>query len=75
MLEIEDDVLGERICVCVVPADPEKPPTLLGLKRFLRERGVSTLLIPDRLELAERLPLTAVGKVDKKALALEIAAR
>lgn len=75
VIGLPDDVLGERICVCVVPADPEKPPTLLGLKRFLRERGVSTLLIPDRLELAERLPLTAVGKVDKKALALEIAAR
>jgi 2,3-dihydroxybenzoate-AMP ligase len=69
---LPDETLGERICVCVVPADA--PPNLRALRRFLRERGVSTLLIPDRLELTDRLPLTAVGKVDKKALAGRYAA-
>ena len=69
---VPDALLGERICVCVVPADA--PPSLPALRRFLRERGVSTLLIPDRLELTDRLPLTAVGKVDKKALAGRYAA-
>jgi 2,3-dihydroxybenzoate-AMP ligase len=68
VIGLPDDTLGERVCVCVVPADTAKPPTLLALKRFLRERGVSTLLVPDRLEITDRLPLTAVGKVDKKAL-------
>lgn len=63
---VPDATLGERICVCVVPGDA--PPSLPALRRFLRERGVSTLLIPDRLERIDRLPLTAVGKVDKKAL-------
>lgn len=63
---VPDATLGERICVCVVPG--ESPPTLPALRRFLRQRGVSTLLIPDRLELIDQLPLTAVGKVDKKVL-------
>jgi non-ribosomal peptide synthetase component E (peptide arylation enzyme) len=34
---------------------------------------VSTLLAPDRVEVIDRLPLTAVGKVDKKALARRFA--
>jgi 2,3-dihydroxybenzoate-AMP ligase len=72
VIGLPDETLGERICVCVVPA--EAPPNLRALRRFLTERGVSTLLSPDRLELTDRLPLTAVGKVDKKALAGRYAA-
>jgi 2,3-dihydroxybenzoate-AMP ligase len=75
VIGLPDDTLGERVCVCVVPADTAGPPTLLALKRFLRERGVSTLLMPDRLEVTGRLPLTAVGKVDKKALVRRYAGR
>jgi non-ribosomal peptide synthetase component E (peptide arylation enzyme) len=49
-----------------VPGD--EPPSLPALRRYLRRRGVSTLLTPDQLELTDQLPLTAIGKVDKQAL-------
>ncbi|MEW2547318.1 AMP-binding protein [Streptomyces sp. NPDC047002] len=71
VIGVSDEALGERVCVCVVPDGT--PPTLRALKRFLRERGASTLLAPDRLEILDDLPLTAIGKVDKKALAARYA--
>jgi len=60
---------GERICVIVVPAG--EPPTLHELRSFLTARGVAAFKLPDRIETATDLPLTAVGKVDKRALVRE----
>ncbi|MCL0268756.1 hypothetical protein M2T75_36090, partial [Klebsiella pneumoniae] len=36
--------------------------------RFLREQGVAEFKLPDRVECVAALPLTPVGKVDKKQL-------
>ena len=66
VIGLPDETFGERICVCVVAGD--EPPSLRKLKQFLQQRGVSALLTPDRLEFLTDLPLTAIGKVDKKAL-------
>ncbi|MCF7549504.1 (2,3-dihydroxybenzoyl)adenylate synthase [Pseudonocardia sp. WMMC193] len=65
-----DDDLGETVCAAVVlrPATP-RPPKLKELKAYLRERGLARFKHPDRLLLVDTLPLTGVGKVDKKALA------
>ncbi|MFG2910081.1 (2,3-dihydroxybenzoyl)adenylate synthase [Kitasatospora sp. NPDC048286] len=61
-------LMGEQTCACVVPVDPERAPTLRELQAALRERGLAAYKLPDRLMVLPALPLTAIGKVDKKAL-------
>ncbi|MFE5718728.1 (2,3-dihydroxybenzoyl)adenylate synthase [Streptomyces erythrochromogenes] len=58
---------GERICVVVVPAG-DAVPKLQELRAFLLERGVASFKLPDRVEGADDLPLTAIGKIDKRSL-------
>ncbi|HVN25695.1 MAG TPA: AMP-binding protein [Syntrophorhabdales bacterium] len=66
-----DKILGERICAYIIPSVGKKP-TLQEIVLFLKGRGASVLQLPERLELVEELPLTKVGKVDKKALRADI---
>ncbi|MCZ9344121.1 2,3-dihydroxybenzoate-AMP ligase, partial [Streptomyces sp. TRM76130] len=60
--------LGEQTCVCVVPREAERPPTLSEVRDGLRDRGIAPYKLPDRLVVLDRMPLTAVGKIDKSAL-------
>ncbi|MFI8830178.1 (2,3-dihydroxybenzoyl)adenylate synthase [Streptomyces afghaniensis] len=63
-----DDLLGERTCAFVVPAPGATAPDRNEAAAFLRERGLAPYKIPDRVEALDALPVTAVGKTDKKAL-------
>ncbi|MGE2834987.1 (2,3-dihydroxybenzoyl)adenylate synthase [Mycobacterium sp. SMC-4] len=63
---LPDEYLGEKICAAVVFRG--KPITLAELNAFLDERGASTHARPDVLVAVPSLPMTAVGKVDKKQL-------
>ncbi|GAA5065957.1 (2,3-dihydroxybenzoyl)adenylate synthase [Nocardia callitridis] len=63
---LPDDALGETVCAVLV-VDGELP-TLAAIKAFLTERGLATYKLPDLLRRAQSLPVTAVGKIDKKAL-------
>jgi non-ribosomal peptide synthetase component E (peptide arylation enzyme) len=67
-----DARLGERICAYVQPLPGEKI-TFEQLISFLEEEGASKMLLPERLELLEELPLTPMQKVDKQALRQNIA--
>ena len=69
-----DRALGERTCVYVVRRDNAQV-TLEDLKRSLHERGVAKYKWPERLELVDELPITNVGKIDKRALREDIIAR
>ncbi|MFD5751121.1 (2,3-dihydroxybenzoyl)adenylate synthase [Streptomyces sp. NPDC127033] len=62
-----DEFLGERTCAFLVPAG--KPPTLPEIKDALDARGLAAYKLPDRIELLAELPLTGLGKTDKKLLA------
>jgi non-ribosomal peptide synthetase component E (peptide arylation enzyme) len=53
--------------VCVVP-QPGSHPTLAHIRAYFEECGVAAFKHPDELRLAPALPLTAVGKVDRKQL-------
>jgi len=66
-----DKILGERICAYVVPA-PGVKPKLEEVVAFLKSKGASVLQCPERLETIEELPMTKVGKVDKKGLREDI---
>jgi acyl-CoA synthetase (AMP-forming)/AMP-acid ligase II len=64
---IPDDVMGERGVAVVVPASPDRPPSLDELCEHLRGR-IATYKLPESLRVVERLPLTPMQKVDRRAL-------
>ncbi|MEO8816344.1 MAG: AMP-binding protein [Mycobacterium sp.] len=67
---LPDDYLGERVCVAAVFAGP--PVDLAELNGYLAGRGVATHTRCDVLVALPVLPVTSVGKVDKKTLAAQI---
>ena len=69
---IADDVLGEKVCAALVVES--SMPSLPEIKVFLTGRGLAAYKLPDALFQAEKLPVTAVGKIDKRALAALIGA-
>jgi 2,3-dihydroxybenzoate-AMP ligase len=73
VVAMPDPVLGERPCAFVVPR-PGATLTLGELQRYLLEdRRIAKFKVPERLELRDRFPMTAVGKISKKALRDEAA--
>lgn len=71
---IPDDDLGEAVCAVIVPAPGATPPKRRHLRTFLTERGLARFMSPDRVVVRDDLPLTAVGKIDKRALGALLAA-
>jgi mycobactin salicyl-AMP ligase len=66
VIGLPDPVLGEKVCaVLVVDGDV---PALAQIKAFLSDRGLAQFKLPDVLRRADTLPVTSVGKIDKKAL-------
>lgn len=69
-----DLVMGERVCAYVVPK-PGQIFTFEEMVSFLREKGIASFKLPERLEVMDRLPLVADQKVDKKALRQDITSK
>jgi acyl-CoA synthetase (AMP-forming)/AMP-acid ligase II len=63
-----DDIMGERVCICVVPADDNDPPTLEEINDYLKEQGVSVYKLPEKIRLIDAIPRNPVGKILKKEL-------
>jgi|HubBroStandDraft_1064217.scaffolds.fasta_scaffold11855_4 2,3-dihydroxybenzoate-AMP ligase len=62
-----DAELGERVCLFVVPR-PGSDITLDAIRDGMATAGVARFKWPERLEIVAELPVTKVGKLDKKAL-------
>ncbi|MGY1772038.1 (2,3-dihydroxybenzoyl)adenylate synthase [Blastococcus sp. SYSU D00813] len=69
-----DPELGERVCVYAVP-EPGAELTLDAVRAAFEQAGVARFKWPDRLEVVDALATTKVGKIDKKALREDLAAR
>lgn len=69
-----DPELGERVCLYVV-LKPEATLTLAEIRASMEELGVARFKLPERLVIVDELAVTNVGKVDKKALRADVAAR
>jgi len=69
-----DPVMGERTCAYVVPRGGASL-SLEELVGFLKDKKIARYKLPERLELVEGLPLTNVGKINKKALREDVAGR
>jgi 2,3-dihydroxybenzoate-AMP ligase len=67
-------VLGEQTCAYLV-LRPGETLDVAALGAYLDGRGVARFKWPERVELVDALPVTNVGKVDKKQLRDRIAAR
>jgi fatty-acyl-CoA synthase len=56
----------------VVPRDPTNPPALVGLQEYAAPH-VAAYKLPEALHVVDALPLTAMEKVDRRALVDEVA--
>jgi non-ribosomal peptide synthetase component E (peptide arylation enzyme) len=69
---LPDERLGERMCACVVL----RPGAVLDLDtatKRLKEAGLATYKLPERLEICDAFPMTASGKIQKHELVKAIA--
>ena len=68
-----DERLGERICLFAVPANPDGEELCLhDLLEYMDGKGIAKRLWPERLEVIDKIPRTATGKVQRFVLAKEI---
>ncbi|WP_137843306.1 AMP-binding protein [Microbacterium sp. 2FI] len=73
-VSMPDPVLGERLCLFVTLLAGD-PLTLEAVRDFMTSQGLAAFKLPERLEVVDSMPLTKVGKIDKRALRETIAAR
>ncbi len=71
VVAMPDKRLGEKACAYLV-LKPGRRLTLKEATSFLKGLGAGILLLPERLEIVDELPLTPLGKIDKKTLRQDI---
>jgi 2,3-dihydroxybenzoate-AMP ligase len=71
VVPMPDKDLGERACAYVQPL-PGVNLDFEAIIAFLKSRHVSVLLLPERIEFVEEIPLTKAGKMNKQALVEDI---
>jgi 2,3-dihydroxybenzoate-AMP ligase len=74
VVAMPDPVMGERGCAFVIPK-PGRTLTLEELTGFLLGKKIAKFKLPERLEIVDSFPMTSVGKVSKKTLREQIAAK
>jgi acyl-CoA synthetase (AMP-forming)/AMP-acid ligase II len=62
---VDDDVMGERIAVAVVPK-PGETVALEDLTNFLKQKGMAVFKLPEKLQCVEALPYNATGKIQRR---------
>ena len=65
LVAMPDDSLGEKSCAFIVARTALRG---VDLRRHLTRLGIADYKLPDRFHMIDSLPLTAVGKPDKKRL-------
>lgn len=70
-IAMPDEILGEKVCVYVVPKGEEKP-ALQELTAFMKEKGIAAYKLPERLEMISAIPRNPVGKIVKNVLREDI---
>ncbi|OLU33792.1 (2,3-dihydroxybenzoyl)adenylate synthase [Pseudomonas sp. PA27(2017)] len=73
LVGLPDELLGERSCACVLPRVGQTLD-LPSINGFLSQQGVASYKLPDRLLLLRHFPQTSLGKINRKALAEQVAA-
>ncbi len=73
-VSMPDPMLGERLCLYIT-VKPGCKVTLEQIQEMLRQTGVAAFKIPERLVVLDELPITKVGKINKKDLRADIIER
>lgn len=71
VIGLPDEVLGEKVCACVVPGEGNIP-ALEELVAHCRNSGVADYKKPDVLHVIEQVPRTPVGKIQRVILRDEV---
>ena len=71
---VPDADWGRRVCAVVVPAEPESPPSAAALDAYM-SGAVANYKRPKQYEFRDALPLTEVGKLNRRVLTEECTAR
>lgn len=72
VVSMPDQRLSEKACAYVVREDASRPLRLEDLVSFMSEQDIAKHKFPERLELVDKLPRTASGKVKKGELRNDI---
>ncbi|MEC7761589.1 MAG: AMP-binding protein [Pseudomonadota bacterium] len=67
VVSMPDHQLGERICAFVLPVGGQTLRAV-ELRKFIREREIAAFKVPDEIRLVDSLGITAVGKINRRAL-------
>ncbi|WP_328803834.1 (2,3-dihydroxybenzoyl)adenylate synthase [Paracoccus xiamenensis] len=65
LIALPDATMGERSVAFIVSAEPLKPT---ALRRHLSGLGLASYKLPDHFRSLDALPLTPIGKTDKRRL-------
>jgi acyl-CoA synthetase (AMP-forming)/AMP-acid ligase II len=68
IVDVPDERLGERLCVCVVPQNAANELTLDDITKIASEQGLAKYKWPEYLEIMDTLPLSPAGKIQRPAL-------
>lgn len=64
LVSFPDEFLGEKSCAFILTNAPESIDSKM-IREHFNKRQVAAYKIPDRVEVLDRFPYSAVGKVDK----------
>lgn len=67
VVPMPDPVLGEKVCAFVIVKEG-KSITLEEMIAFLRDKGLATFKLPERLEIVDKFPIKGEQKVFKRQL-------
>ncbi len=73
VVSMPDPRLGEKVCAYIIPKIKGASFNLDRVTSYMKSQGASVLLLPERIEMIDELPLTPIGKADKKVLRQMIA--
>ncbi|MBN2238430.1 MAG: AMP-binding protein [Dehalococcoidales bacterium] len=74
VIGVPDEEFGEKACA-YLKTRGGLTPSLADITGFLKEQGASVLQLPEVIEFIDKIPLTNIGKPDKKALREDYAKR
>lgn len=68
-----DEVMGERVCACLVVRSGAANPTVAAVGEYLTDHGLMRNKLPERVVVVEALPTSPVGKILKRVLREQLA--
>ncbi|HEX8651125.1 MAG TPA: non-ribosomal peptide synthase/polyketide synthase [Pyrinomonadaceae bacterium] len=69
-----EDAPGEKRLVAYLVARREQPPTVSGLRKFLKQK-LTEYMMPSAFVMLEAMPTTTSGKIDRRALPASVRVR